>query len=38
MRFRFRRECKKAGKQLMVWTVNNPAEMMEVRLEGGKRA
>jgi len=26
---RFRRECKKAGKQLMVWTVNNPAEMME---------
>jgi len=26
---RFRQECKKAGKQLMVWTVNNPAEMME---------
>lgn len=26
---KFRRECKKAGKQLMVWTVNNPAEMME---------
>ncbi|KAH9999964.1 PLC-like phosphodiesterase [Russula vinacea] len=27
---KFRRECKRAGKQLMVWTVNNPAEMMEV--------
>jgi len=26
---KFRRECKKAGKQLMVWTVNNPVEMME---------
>jgi glycerophosphoryl diester phosphodiesterase len=26
---KFRRECKRAGKQLMVWTVNNPAEMME---------
>ncbi len=22
----------------MVWTVNNPAEMMEVRVKGGKRA
>jgi hypothetical protein len=30
LRIRFRRECKRAGKQLMVWTVNNPAEMMEV--------
>jgi len=26
---RFRHECKKSGKKLMVWTVNNPAEMME---------
>ncbi|THH18212.1 hypothetical protein EW146_g2729, partial [Bondarzewia mesenterica] len=26
---RFRRECKKSGKQLMVWTVNEPAQMME---------
>jgi len=26
---KFRRECKKAGKKLMVWTVNDPAQMME---------
>jgi len=26
---KFRHECKKAGKKLMVWTVNDPAEMME---------
>ncbi|KAI0307078.1 PLC-like phosphodiesterase [Multifurca ochricompacta] len=26
---KFRRECKKAGKQLMVWTVNDPSQMME---------
>jgi len=26
---KFRCECKKAGKQLMVWTVNEPAQMME---------
>lgn len=29
--FRFREECKSAGKNLMVWTVNEPAHMMEVR-------
>ena len=28
---KFRKECKAAGKQLMVWTVNDPAQMMEVR-------
>ncbi|KAF9448994.1 PLC-like phosphodiesterase [Macrolepiota fuliginosa MF-IS2] len=28
---RFREECKKAGKYLMVWTVNDPARMVEVR-------
>ena len=27
--FRFRAECKAAGKQIMVWTVNDPAQMME---------
>ena len=27
---RFRNECKAAGKKLMVWTVNDPREMMEV--------
>ncbi|KAG6856999.1 hypothetical protein H0H87_011093 [Tephrocybe sp. NHM501043] len=26
---RFRQECKKAGKSLMVWTVNKPEHMME---------
>jgi glycerophosphoryl diester phosphodiesterase len=26
---KFRRECKKAGKKLMVWTVNDPYQMME---------
>ena len=26
---RFRQECKAAGKQIMVWTVNDPACMME---------
>ncbi|KAF9067674.1 PLC-like phosphodiesterase [Rhodocollybia butyracea] len=26
---RFRRECKDAGKKLMVWTVNDPEHMME---------
>jgi len=26
---RFRAECKAAGKQVMVWTVNDPAQMME---------
>lgn len=29
---RFRSECKAAGKNLMVWTVNRPEHMMEVRL------
>jgi hypothetical protein len=28
--FRFREECKAAGKSIMVWTVNEPAHMMEV--------
>ncbi|KAJ8698661.1 hypothetical protein PTI98_005344 [Pleurotus ostreatus] len=28
---KFRKECKAAGKQLMVWTVNEPHYMMEVR-------
>lgn len=28
---RFRQECKVAGKNIMVWTVNEPAHMMEVR-------
>lgn len=27
---RFRKECKAAGKQLIVWTVNAPEQMMEV--------
>lgn len=27
---RFRQECKAGGKQLMVWTVNEPSHMMEV--------
>ena len=27
---RFRRECKSAGKKLMVWTVNDRRQMMEV--------
>lgn len=26
---RFRKECKAAGKELMVWTVNDPACMVE---------
>jgi len=26
---KFRRECKNAGKKLMVWTVNDPSQMME---------
>ena len=29
---RFRAECKTSGKSLMVWTVNDPDQMMEVRL------
>ena len=29
---RFRAECKSSGKSLMVWTVNDPDHMMEVRL------
>jgi hypothetical protein len=29
---RFRLECKKAGKKLMVWTVNDPYQMMEVSM------
>jgi phosphatidylglycerol phospholipase C len=29
---RFREECKNAGKSLMVWTVNEPAPMLEVRM------
>jgi len=28
--YRFRRECKNADKNLMVWTVNEPEQMMEV--------
>ena len=28
----FREECRKAGKKVMAWTVNEPAEMIEVRL------
>jgi hypothetical protein len=27
---RFMKECKQAGKQLIVWTVNRPEHMMEV--------
>lgn len=27
---RFRQRCREAGKYLMVWTVNEPAYMMEV--------
>lgn len=30
--FRFRSECKNEGKNLMVWTVNEPDHMMEVRV------
>jgi phosphatidylglycerol phospholipase C len=30
--FRFRMECKAAGKKLLVWTVNEPDHMMEVRI------
>lgn len=29
--FRFIQECKSAGKKLMVWTVNEPVQMLEVR-------
>ena len=29
--YRFRAECKSSGKKLMVWTVNDPDHMMEVR-------
>jgi hypothetical protein len=29
---RFRNNCKEAGKEIMVWTVNEAAHMMEVRL------
>ena len=29
---RFRNNCKEAGKEIMVWTVNEVAHMMEVRL------
>lgn len=29
---RFRRECREAGKALMVWTVNRREEMIEVRI------
>lgn len=28
---RFRNDCKEAGKEIMVWTVNEVAHMMEVR-------
>lgn len=28
---RFRADCKAAGKKIMVWTVNDPRQMMEVR-------
>ena len=35
---RFRHECKKAGKKLMVWTVNDPAQMMEVSQPARTRA
>lgn len=31
MVFRFREDCLSAGKSLLVWTVNDPAYMMEVR-------
>lgn len=27
---RFRSDCKAAGKKIMVWTVNDPKQMMEV--------
>ena len=27
---RFREECKRAGKKLIVWTLNRPEEMIEV--------
>ncbi|KAH9948787.1 PLC-like phosphodiesterase [Amylocystis lapponica] len=31
---KFRRDCKKAGKQVMVWTVNDPVQMVEaVRMD-----
>jgi len=30
--FRFREDCLSAGKYLLVWTVNDPAYMMEVRM------
>jgi hypothetical protein len=29
---RFRKECKTAGKQIMVWTVNQADHMIEVNL------
>jgi phosphatidylglycerol phospholipase C len=29
---KFRRECKAAGKKIMVWTVNRREEMIEVRI------
>lgn len=32
----FRQECKEAGKKVMAWTVNDPAEMIEVRM-GARR-
>ena len=28
---RFREECKRAGKKVAVWTVNEPVQMLEVR-------
>ena len=27
---KFRKECQEAGKSLLVWTVNEPRQMMEV--------
>ena len=30
--FRFREDCLGAGKYLLVWTINDPAYMMEVRM------
>lgn len=31
MSTRFRDECKASGKTLLVWTVNDPEHMMEVK-------
>lgn len=32
--FRFREDCLSTGKYLLVWTVNDPAHMMEVSVSG----